>query len=168
MFLSQRTGTVFTMEVEVIRSARRRKTIQARVESGVLKVMVPDSLTAEQEAHWVDVMRTKLATKAKSAPGLEDRAHRLAKAYGLRQPTTVAWSTRQNHRWGSCTPANGSVRLSSRMTAFPDWVVDYVMIHELAHLSESGHGPAFKALLAQYPKAERAEGYLIAKAETGS
>lgn len=156
------------MEVEVIRSARRRKTIQARVESGVLKVMVPDTLTAEQEAHWVEVMRTKLTTKAKATPDLDERANRLARAYGLRQATSVSWSTRQNQRWGSCTPASGSIRLSSRMTSFPDWVIDYVLIHELAHLSESGHGPAFKALLAGYPKSERAEGYLIAKAETGS
>lgn len=153
------------MEVEVIRSARRRKTIQARVESGVLKVMVPDTLTAEQEAHWVDVMRTKLATKKASAAGLVERAARLADQYDLKRPKTVSWSTRQNHRWGSCTPANGSIRLSSRMTEFPDWVIDYVLIHELAHLSESGHGAAFKELLARYPKAERAEGYLIAKAE---
>lgn len=156
------------MEVEVIRSARRRKTIQARVESGVLKVMVPDTLTAEQEAHWVDVMRSKLATKAKTTFDLDKRANRLARAYGLRPPTSVSWSTRQNQRWGSCTPDNGSIRLSSRMTTFPDWVIDYVLIHELAHLSESGHGPAFKALLARYPKSERAEGYLIAKAEAAS
>ena len=153
------------MEVEVIRSARRRKTIQARVESGVLKVMVPDTLTAEQEAHWVDVMRTKLATKTTTATGLAERAARLADRYDLKHPNTVSWSTRQNHRWGSCTPANGSIRLSSRMADFPAWVIDYVLIHELAHLSESGHGAAFKALLARYPKAERAEGYLIAKAE---
>ena len=153
------------MEIELIRSARRRKTIQARIEAGVLKVMVPDTLTPEQEAHWVEVMRTKLATKKASAPGLYERATRLAERYDLKQPTSVSWSTRQNHRWGSCTPSKGSIRLSSRMTNFPDWVIDYVLIHELAHLSESGHGPAFKALLARYPKAERAEGYLIAKAE---
>ena len=61
-----------------------------------------------------------------------------------------------------------SIRLSSRMTDFPDWVIDYVLIHELAHLSESGHGAAFKALMARYPKAERAEGYLIAKAENNA
>jgi len=127
--------------------------------------MVPDTLTAEQEAHWVDVMRTKLAAKTTTTPGLAERAAKLADRYDLKHPKSVSWSTRQNHRWGSCTPANGSIRLSSRMTEFPDWVIDYVLIHELAHLSESGHGAAFKTLLARYPKAERAEGYLIAKAE---
>lgn len=153
------------MEVKVIRSAKRRKTIQARMEGDILKVMVPDSLTAEQEAHWVEIMQTKLAAKERSEPGLAERANRLADRFDLPRPTSVDWSTRQNHRWGSCTPATGRIRLSSRMLKFPDWVIDYVLIHELAHLAESGHGPTFKALLARYPKSERAEGYLIAKSE---
>jgi len=45
----------------------------------------------------------------------------------------------------------------------PAWVLDYVLIHELAHLIEFNHGPAFDAIVARYPKAERARGYLIAK-----
>jgi len=164
-FLSYQTDTVYGMEVKVIRSARRRKTIQARMEGDILKVMVPDGLTAEQEAHWVEVMQTKLATRKASEPGLAERADRLADTFNLPRPTSVEWSTRQNHRWGSCTPATGRIRLSSRMIKFPGWVIDYVLIHELAHLAESGHGPAFEAVLARYPKSERAEGYLIAKAE---
>ncbi|MDQ1486247.1 MAG: hypothetical protein QOJ62_1940 [Actinomycetota bacterium] len=43
----------------------------------------------------------------------------------------------------------------------PAWVVDYVLVHELAHLIEFGHGPRFQALVAGYPKAERARGYLL-------
>jgi predicted metal-dependent hydrolase len=42
----------------------------------------------------------------------------------------------------------------------PPWVLDYVLLHELAHLLEPGHGPAFWALLESYPRTERARGYL--------
>lgn len=135
------------------------------MEGGVLRVMVPDTLTAEQEAHWVDVMRTKLERKSRPRPDLMARAVQLAKAYKLPTPQSVEWSDRQNHRWGSCTPASGRIRLSSNMASYPAWVVDYVLVHEMAHLAESGHGAAFKALVGRYPRSERAEGYLIAKAE---
>lgn len=63
-------------------------------------------------------------------------------------------------RWGSCTPSTGAIRLSTRLAAFPDWVVDYVIVHELAHLLEPGHDKRFWAWVDRYPKAERAKGYL--------
>jgi predicted metal-dependent hydrolase len=45
---------------------------------------------------------------------------------------------------------------------FPDWVLDFVLLHEMAHLVHSDHGPAFRELLDRYPLAERARGYLLA------
>ena len=42
----------------------------------------------------------------------------------------------------------------------PGWVVDYVLVHELAHLLEAGHTPAFWAWVDRYPQAEKAKGYL--------
>ena len=65
-------------------------------------------------------------------------------------------------RWGSCSPHSGEVRLSTRLAAFPDWVIDYVIVHELAHLVIDGHGHEFWELVHRYPKSERAIGYLIA------
>jgi hypothetical protein len=75
----------------------------------------------------------------------------------------VRWSDQQTSRWGSCTIDTGAIRLSSRMREFPAWVVDYVLVHELAHLRYRSHGPRFWSLVARYPLAERARGYLIAK-----
>jgi hypothetical protein len=57
-------------------------------------------------------------------------------------------------------PATGEIRLSSRLTQFPSWVLDYVIVHELAHLVEFHHNAKFLALVDQYPKAERARGFL--------
>jgi predicted metal-dependent hydrolase len=42
----------------------------------------------------------------------------------------------------------------------PEYVVDYVLLHELAHLLVPGHGPKFWAELADYDKLERARGFL--------
>ncbi len=91
------------------------------------------------------------------------RARALARTYGFPRPRKVEWSDRQQGRWGSCTPGEGSIRVSSRLAAFPTWVLDYVLVHELAHLEHPNHGPEFHAAVARYPRAERAIGFLIAK-----
>ncbi len=80
---------------------------------------------------------------------------------GSPKPTSVRWVTNQGSRWGSCTPVDGTIRLSDRLATMPGWVVDYVLVHELAHLIEIGHGPRFYRLVDAYPKAERARGYLL-------
>jgi predicted metal-dependent hydrolase len=69
----------------------------------------------------------------------------------------------QRQRWGSCTPQDGTIRISSRVQGYPGWVVDAVIVHELAHLVEANHSPAFHALADRFPRQERATGFLIAK-----
>jgi predicted metal-dependent hydrolase len=91
------------------------------------------------------------------------RARRLAREYGFPRPRVVEWSEQQQSRWGSCTPETRSIRVSSRLAAYPSWVLDYVLVHELAHLLERDHGLAFEALVDRFPLAERARGFLIAK-----
>ncbi len=72
----------------------------------------------------------------------------------------MRWVDNQKSRWGSCTPGDRTIRLSARLQGMPQWVVDYVLIHELAHLLESGHDARFWAWVDNYPRAERARGYL--------
>ena len=151
-------------QVEVVRSAKRRKTIQARLEGGTLRVMIPARLTRAQERECVEEMTAKFARRLQSREiDLDERARVLGRQLGLPQPSSIRWVDNQEHRWGSCTPANGTIRISSRLSTYPGWVVDYVVVHELAHLVHADHSPAFHALVAQYPKAERAIGFLLAK-----
>ncbi|HVW32002.1 MAG TPA: M48 family metallopeptidase, partial [Acidimicrobiia bacterium] len=130
------------MNVEVIRSPRRRKTVQARRVNGVVRVTIPATMTHAEEQRWVAEMLRRLERSAGAGSGvdLEERAAALAERYGLPRPTTIRWVDNQELRWGSCTPLDGSVRISSKLLREPGWVLDYVIVHELAHLVVPGHG----------------------------
>jgi predicted metal-dependent hydrolase len=157
------------MKVEVVRSARRRKTVQARMVEGVLRVHIPARMSVQEEQQWVSEMVGRMERRATAARiDLMSRARSLARQYGLEVPDSIRWVDNQESRWGSCTPAHRTIRISSRLAREPMWVIDYVIVHELAHLSVSGHGARFWRLVERYPLAERARGFLIARGlETG-
>jgi predicted metal-dependent hydrolase len=150
--------------VEVVRSTRRRKTVQARMIDGRLRIHMPAHLSAAEEEHWVREMSRRFGRHRSAAQiDLPARARRLARQLDLPLPRGIRWVANQSARWGSCTPATGQIRLSDRLSAFPTWVIDYVIVHELAHLVVPSHGPAFRAVEHRYERAERAIGFLIAK-----
>jgi predicted metal-dependent hydrolase len=158
------TAAAPRLRVEVVRSARRRKTIQAQLVGDTVRVFVPARLSAAEERQWVERMlgRFERARDA-STIDLPARAATLAGRLGLPRPRSIRWVGNQRDRWGSCSTGEGDIRLSDRLAAFPRWVVDYVIVHELAHLAVADHSPAFWSLVDRYPKAERARGFLIAK-----
>jgi predicted metal-dependent hydrolase len=129
-------------------------------------VLLPARMTRAEEQHWVAVMVERLEARERrkrpSDTELLNRALSLSERYlgGRPAPASVRWVTNQNGRWGSCTVDDGTIRLSTRLRAMPDYVVDYVLLHELTHLLVPGHGPRFWAELAAYPRTERARGYL--------
>lgn len=152
--------------VRVVRSTRRRKTVSAAWREGRLQVSVPWGLTAQAEQEWVERMMDKVQANPAARPGANDdllrRSLRLAQVHlgGEVQPTEVVWSTRQQHRWGSCTPSTGRIRISSELAEMPDWVLDAVIVHELTHLKHAGHTPAFHAMAGQYPRQAEAMAFL--------
>jgi predicted metal-dependent hydrolase len=152
------------MQVEVIRSKKRRKTVSARQVDGVIRVSIPATMTRAEEAHWVGEMVRRIERQSTAgAIDLDERAEALAARYRLPRPDSIRWVDNQETRWGSCTPVDRSVRISTRVAGFPAWVVDYVIVHELAHLVVPGHGPDFWRVVGRYPKTERARGFLMAK-----
>ncbi|MFM9036574.1 MAG: SprT-like domain-containing protein [Actinomycetota bacterium] len=150
--------------VEVVRSKKRRRSVSAQLIGDVLRVSIPSWMSASEERASVDDMvrrfRRRMAT---TDIDLTDRARRLARTHSLREPATIAWAENLTSVWGLCTPSASDIRISTRLVGFPTWVLDYVIVHELAHLHVPGHGPDFWALVGRYPKSERAIGYLIAK-----
>jgi predicted metal-dependent hydrolase len=152
------------VKVEVVRSARRRKTVQAREVGGVLRVSIPAGMTAADEARWVAEMVRRMERRAATDEiDLTARAQALAERYSLPRPRGIRWVDNQEWRWGSCTPSDRTIRISSRLVGEPGWVLDYVIIHELAHLTVPRHDARFWALVRRYPRAERAHGFLMAR-----
>jgi predicted metal-dependent hydrolase len=152
------------VKVEVVRSARRRKTVQAREVNGVLRVSIPATMTKADEEKWVsEMVRRMKRRRVSEGIDLARRAEQLADRYQLKRPTSIRWASNQQWRWGSCTPIDGTIRISSRLAGEPGWVLDYVIVHELAHLHVARHGVKFWTLVNRYPKAERARGFLIAR-----
>jgi predicted metal-dependent hydrolase len=153
-----------TVQVEVIRSRRRRKTVQASEHRGVVRVLIPATMSKADEERWVAHMVARLGRRrATAATDLASRAGVLAARYELPRPADVRWVDNQRSRWASCSPADRIIRVSSRLAGFPSWVVDYVLVHEMAHLVEPGHNREFWALVNRYRRAERARGFLLAK-----
>ena len=157
---------VSSEDVEVRRSRRRRRTVSAYREGGRTVVLIPASFSAAEEETWVERMLVRLDAgdrrREATDATLEARAAQLSARYlgGHARPTSVRWVSTMGRRWASCTPAEGTIRVSDRLRDVPEHVLDYVLLHELAHLLVPGHGPAFWRLLASYPRLERARGFL--------
>lgn len=128
--------------------------------------MVPDRMRAHEEAEAVEQMVQRLQRQARgrgrSDVDLERRAALLSSRYlrGRATPQAVRWVDNMRTRWGSCTPTTGHIRLNRRLATMPEHVQDYVLLHELAHLLQPDHSPAFWALLEGYPHLERARAFL--------
>ena len=156
--------------VRIVASRRRRRTVTARMRAGVLELLVPASMPDAERRRWAEVMGRRLRRGAGRTPrgdeGLMERAAALNRRYfdGRLRWKAIGYAE-MNHQWGSCSFTEGTIRIARRAAAFPDWVVDYLLMHELAHLEQSDHGPAFHALEELYPLAERARGYLLAMDE---
>jgi hypothetical protein len=154
--------------VEIVRSAKRQKSVSAELKSGVLVVRAPAQMSDAELTPIIENLQKRLQKRLRSIPqtddDLEKAARRLNKEYfnGRLRWQSIRYVKNQAKRFGSCTPSTGAIRVSDRLAAMPNWVRDYVIMHELAHLQEANHGPRFWKLVNHYPLTERARGYLMA------
>lgn len=156
--------------VEIVRSDKRVRTVSASIRDGKIIVLAPSYISQVQLDKIVVQLRHKLIRKHKRANGqngdldLQILAEALNREFfeGKLRWQSIRWVSNQNTRFGSCTPAEGTLRISDRLKTTPLWVIKYVVVHELAHLLEGNHGARFWALANRYPLTERARGYLMA------
>ena len=154
------------LPVVVVRSKKRRKTAQAILGDGVIRVLVPHWLNDREVEDMVSDLVPRVERKFRSDHvDLDARAATLADRFDLPRPRSIVWAENQRKRWGSCDTRTGDIRMSIRLADYPPWVLDYVLVHELTHLVIADHSPAFRALVDRYPRAERARGYLMAMHE---
>jgi hypothetical protein len=153
-------------EVEVRVSTRRRKTSEAKWVGGKIVVSLPAHLNLEARRKTTDWLVERLMTRHRlqSVHGddqLLERAVALSERYlvGTR-PASVRWVTNQSARWGSCSWYSAEIRISHRLRVVPGWVLDSVLVHEVAHLTHHNHSAAFHRLADGYPRHSEAGMFL--------
>ena len=137
-------------------------------------VRLPSGLTEAEEQSWVERMqaridRSEARRTLNTDEALRERAEELNRTYfgGELQVAEIRYVTNQDHRFGSCTPSTATIRLSHRLAEMPVWVLDYVIVHELAHLLQGNHSARFWKLVNRYTLTERARGFLMARGMEG-
>lgn len=178
------TPVTRTWTVEYVRHPRaRRYLLRVRV-NGTVRATIPRGGTKRDavrfvEAHtsWI-VEQLEVAARARAArpPAMpaDERRALIARAKRELPPRLLALADRfglavrkvsirnQKGRWGSCS-RQAHICLNWRLVTMPDWVCDYVLIHELMHLRRMDHSPAFwKHVAVACPDYHRARAWLRA------
>ncbi|WP_022871188.1 M48 metallopeptidase family protein [Yaniella halotolerans] len=152
--------------VRLISSARRKKTISAKMHDGMIELSVPLRMRDADIVRSGTALISKLKSRQRQTPRsdseLYSRAEHLARVWlgSEVMPTSVVWSDRQTTLWGSCTVATGAIRISTMLHGMPQWVIDGVLVHELAHLKYTDHGQEFRDFAARYPRMSEANAFL--------
>jgi predicted metal-dependent hydrolase len=157
--------TLFHPDVEVRVSKRRKKTAGAHWEGDRIVVVVPAHLRGAERDEMVETLSRRVARHRPHLHASDQELERRAAALGRRHldsvtPASIRWSPTQNKRWGSCTIATREIRISERLRVAPTWVLDAVIVHELAHLLEPNHSPRFRELERRYPRRQEADAFL--------
>lgn len=157
-------------EIKVMRSGKRKRTISARLVGNVMVVHAPARIPEADLEKIIDKFKKsfekkQFKRKLNDTKDLGEIAERLNNDYfnGSLNIKSIEYVTSQSRSFGSCSCRMREIRLSHRLTKMPDWVRDYVIIHEMAHLIEPNHSKSFWSIVSRYGLAERARGYLLAK-----
>ncbi|MDH7507573.1 MAG: M48 family metallopeptidase [Candidatus Thermoplasmatota archaeon] len=155
-------------DIEIKRSKRRKKTVEARFVKNKLVIYLPEGMNKSDEKKWINKMikwgeRRKTQKKLNKNKQLLIRSQKLSKKYfNGKLDFSIKFVSNQKSRFGSCSIRTKSIRISDKLAKVPQWVLDYVIIHEIAHLIYPNHSNKFWEKVNQYKYAERARGYLIA------
>ena len=161
------------MEIKIVRSRRRWRTVGARMVKDMLLIQAPAVLSQERlekivESFKLKFERKRIKTELDRKQDLVKIAARLNEKYFNNQLkiNTIEYVTDQSRKFGCCRYGAANIRISHRIGLMPDWVRDYIVMHELAHLIEPNHSRAFWDIVYRYRLAERARGYLMAAGES--
>ena len=153
-------------EFRVIRSSRRKRTLHAYRQNGVIEIHIPDRLSRRQEfemiPEMIDLVLKRENRLRKSDSALLELSDLLLAEFlpeFYERPISVTWRV-MRERWGSCTTVDRTIRISDRLQLAPAYALDYVLFHEAIHLRHFDHGPAFTETLARFEDSELASAYL--------
>jgi predicted metal-dependent hydrolase len=157
--------------VEVVRDARLRSRVHWEWKGDQVRIRAPQGVAQHELDRVVaeiveDVKRRRAQVRARAAADLEALAESINQRYFKSEVSwhSIRWVRNMRRRLGSCTnggPTDGDIRISDRIKGWPDWVVAYVVAHELAHRKHPNHSREFWAYVGKYPQTERARGFLL-------
>lgn len=153
-------------EYRVVRKERRKRSISAFRQGGVIEIHIPARLSKRQELELIpEMIEMVLKREAKARKG-DDQLLKIALEILERylpdfyeRPTSITWRS-MNERWGSCTTVDGTIRISDRLVNAPDYVLNYIIFHELIHLRVHAHDQNFYEYLERYTDQVKAEAFL--------
>jgi len=168
--IRSKNGDLVTVTLK--RDKRLTKTSRwERLTDGTLLLRVPHRLPRYRVAALLEQVAGQLdkvvAVRAQRTDAdLQQRADAINKKHfsGKISWNAIRWVGNMQSRLGSCTrggPTDGQIRISDKIKDWPDWVIDYVIAHEILHRRHPNHSSAFwKELNSAYPRAEQARGFI--------
>ena len=159
------------MEVKINFSRKRIRTIGARMVGDTMHINAPAGIPQERLQRVIDKFKIRFEKQKlrqelnKTPETLQEIAQRLNNQYfsGKLEIKSIEYSVNQDRIFGICNHRTKNIKISYRLKEMPDWVRNYVIIHELAHIIEPNHGENFWNIVNRYSLSERARGYLLAK-----
>ena len=153
-------------EMTVVRSARRKKTYTLQPAGDAWKLAVPQRFDVTANLAGIAELLERAQRRRANAPRSDDELRALAEELNQRyfgdgiEPGSVRWTGNQRRRFASASGLTGDIRVSDRLRNVPRWVLEAVLVHELAHLRHLDHSPAFRALANRHPRTADAEIFL--------
>lgn len=153
-------------QYRVVRKERRRRSISAFRQGGVIEIHIPAKMSKRQELEIIPemiamVLRREGRSRKTDLQLLEIGMELLAKYLPDFDvaPASINWRN-MSERWGSCTTVDRTIRISDRLVGSPAYVLNYIIFHELIHLQVPNHDSDFYNYLSRYPDAVKAEAFL--------
>ena len=153
-------------EIRLIRNPRRKRTISAYREQGAIVIQIPAKLPARELNDLIpEMVQRVLSREAREKVNENELFARSLELLAMylpefsERPVSVTWRT-MNERWGSCTTVDRTIRISDRLNGVPQYVLDYILVHELIHLRIPDHGGDFQDLLDRFGDSDRACAFL--------
>ena len=153
-------------QYRVVRKERRRRSISAFRQGGVIEIHIPAKMSKRQELEMIPemiamVLRREGRSRKTDLQLLEIGMELLAKYLPDFDvaPASINWRN-MSERWGSCTTVDRTIRISDRLIGAPNYVLNYIIFHELIHLQVPNHDSDFYNYLGRYTDTAKAEAFL--------
>ena len=150
----------------VIRKERRRRSVSAYRQGGVIEIHIPAKMSRRQEIEIIPEMISMVLRRESRSRKTDLQLFQMGVELMLEylpdfdvQPASINWRS-MSERWGSCTTVDRTIRISDRLVGAPTYVLNYIIFHELIHLKIPGHDQDFYNYLNRFTDQQKCEAFL--------